>query len=74
MYLQMVGNERRRAALLDGGISMWLCLRPILDGKVAEGDNDMQCVKPEYSTRQVACSGSVGKSLWRDLLTECDSQ
>jgi hypothetical protein len=42
----------------------------MLDGKVAEGDNDMQCVKPAYSTKQVACSGSVGKSLW-DLLTKC---
>ena len=71
MYLQMVGNESRRASLLDGGISMRLCLRPMFDGKVAEGDNDMQCVKPAYSTRQVACSGSAGKSLWRNLLKKC---
>jgi hypothetical protein len=35
----------------------------MLDGNVAEGDNDMQCVKPKYVTRQVACSGSVGNSL-----------
>jgi len=38
----------------------------MLDGNVAEGDNDMQCVKPKYVTRQVACSGSVGNSLLRE--------
>jgi len=38
-------------------------LRPILFGKVAEGDNDKQWVKPKYVTRQAACSESVGKSL-----------
>jgi hypothetical protein len=38
----------------------------MLVGKVAEGDNDMQCVKPKYLTRQVACSGSIGKPLLRD--------
>lgn len=74
MYLQMDGNERRRAALLDGGISMWLCLRPMLDGMVAAGDNDIQCVKAKYSTRQAACSGSVGNSLWPDLLAECQQR
>jgi hypothetical protein len=42
----------------------------MLDGKVAEGDNDMQCVKPKYSTRQVACSGSVGKSLLRESFSD----
>ena len=64
MYLQMAGNARRRATLLDWGIiSTCLCLRPILEGKLAEGDNDMQCVKPKYVTRQAACSGSDGKPL-----------
>jgi hypothetical protein len=42
----------------------------MLDGKVAEGDNDMQCVKPKYSTKQAACSGSVGKSLLRDNFSD----
>lgn len=42
---------------------MWVCLKPILVGKVAEGDNDMQCVKPKYATRLAALSGSDGKSL-----------
>lgn len=42
---------------------MWLCLKATLLGKVAEGDNDMQCVKPKYETRLAALSGSDGKSL-----------
>ena len=63
MFLQMDGNERRNPALLHWGISMWLCLKPMLAGKVADGDNDMQWVKPKYETRQAARSGSDGKSL-----------
>jgi hypothetical protein len=63
MFLQMDGNARRSPALLHWGISMWLCLKPILVGKVAEGVNDMQCVKPKYETRLAARSGSDGKSL-----------
>lgn len=59
----MAGNASRRPALLDCGISMWLCLRPMLFGKIAEGDNDKQCVKPKYETRRAARSGSAGKSL-----------
>ena len=43
----------------------------MLDGNVAEGDNDMQCVKPKYVTRQVACSGSVGNSLEQGTSEEC---
>jgi hypothetical protein len=35
----------------------------MLVGKVAEGDNDMQCVKLKYETRYAARSGSAGKSL-----------
>jgi len=38
----------------------------MLVGMVAEGDNDMQCVKPKYVTRQAACSKFVGKPLLRD--------
>ena len=42
----------------------------MLDGNVAEGDNDMQCVKPKYETRRAARSGSAGKSLGQDLSNE----
>jgi hypothetical protein len=35
----------------------------MLVGKVADGDNDMQWVKPKYETRLAARSGSDGKSL-----------
>lgn len=38
----------------------------MLDGNVAEGDNDMQCVKPKYETSRAARSGSAGKSLGQD--------
>jgi hypothetical protein len=38
----------------------------MLVGKVAEGDNDMQWVKPKYETRLAARSGSDGKSLLRE--------
>jgi hypothetical protein len=41
----------------------------MLDGKVAEGDNDMQCVKPKYETKLAARSGSAGKSLGRTRQT-----
>ena len=43
----------------------------MLDGKVADGDNDMQCVKPKYVTRQAACSGSDGNSLEQGSSDEC---
>jgi hypothetical protein len=39
-------------------------------GKVAEGDNDMQCVKPKYETMLAARSGSDGKSLKQDSSDE----
>jgi hypothetical protein len=42
-----------------------------LDGKVAEGDNDMQCVKPKYETKLAARSGSAGKSLGQGSSDEC---
>jgi hypothetical protein len=64
MYLEIIGNERSSAAaLLDWGISMWWCLRPVFDGKVEEGDNDKQWEMPRYATRQLACSGHTGKPL-----------
>ncbi len=35
----------------------------MLVGKVAEGESDMQCVKPKHETKLAARSGSDGKSL-----------
>jgi hypothetical protein len=43
----------------------------MLDGKVAEGDNDMQCVKPKYETKLAARSGSAGKSLGQGSSEKC---